>query len=72
MIFREDLFLYNCLQVESVRPDRYKKAGVPQFPAPCDGCEGVDWNGYSVRDVVKIPASQLIHTEWGGLSFVRF
>ena len=46
-----------CDQVESVQPDRYKRAGVPQFPAPCKGCEGVDWNGYSVRDVVRIPAS---------------
>ena len=24
--------------------------------APCPGCSGVDWAGYSVRDVVKIPA----------------
>ena len=44
-----------CDQVESVQPDRYKRAGVPQFLAPCKGCEGVDWNGYSVRDVVRIP-----------------
>ena len=40
-----------------MKPDRYKKSGVPQFPPPCDGCEGVDWNGLSVRDVVKIPVS---------------
>ena len=40
-----------------MKPDRYKKSGVPQFPPPCDGCEGVDWNGLSVRDVVRIPAS---------------
>jgi len=44
-----------CDQVKKVLPDRYKRAGVPQFPAPCEGCEGVDWNGLSVRDVVKIP-----------------
>ena len=34
---------------------RYKTG--PPFPAPCDGCEGVGWSGFSVRDVVKIPAS---------------
>jgi len=45
-----------CDQVHSVEPGRYKKPGVPQFPAPCEGCEGVEWNGFSVRDVVKIPA----------------
>ena len=42
-----------CDQVSSVQPGRYKKA--PQFPAPCPNCEGVDWNGYSVQDVVRIP-----------------
>jgi hypothetical protein len=42
-----------CDQVNSVQPDRYKIG--PPFPAPCDGCEGVDWSGYAVRDVVKIP-----------------
>jgi len=44
-----------CDQVSSVKPDRYKRPGVPQFPAPCPGCEGVDWGGLSVRDVLKIP-----------------
>eukprot|EP00036_Acanthoecidae_sp_10tr_P009679 CAMPEP_0182924574 /NCGR_PEP_ID=MMETSP0105_2-20130417/6679_1 /TAXON_ID=81532 ORGANISM="Acanthoeca-like sp., Strain 10tr" /NCGR_SAMPLE_ID=MMETSP0105_2 /ASSEMBLY_ACC=CAM_ASM_000205 /LENGTH=383 /DNA_ID=CAMNT_0025062369 /DNA_START=31 /DNA_END=1182 /DNA_ORIENTATION=+ len=44
-----------CDQVGTVLPDRYKP-GIPPFPAPCDGCEGVDWNGLSVRDVVKIPS----------------
>jgi len=44
-----------CDQVSSVKPDRYKIG--PPFPPPCDGCEGVDWSGYSVRDVVKIPAN---------------
>ena len=43
-----------CDQVSSIKADRYKNA--PQFPAPCPGCSGVDWAGYSVRDVVKIPA----------------
>ena len=43
-----------CDQVQSIKPDRYKNA--PQFPEPCPGCSGVDWNGYAVRDVVKIPA----------------
>jgi hypothetical protein len=48
-----------CDQVNAVgvgTSDRYKRAGVPQFPAPCDKCEGVNWNGFAVRDVVKIPA----------------
>ena len=44
-----------CDQVSTVKPDRYKRPGVPQFPAPCASCEGVDWSGFSVRDVVKIP-----------------
>lgn len=43
-----------CDQVNAVLPDRYKTAS--QFPAPCEKCEGVDWSGFSVRDVVKIPA----------------
>ncbi len=42
-----------CDQVRQVLPNRYKKS--PEFPPPCDGCEGIDWNGYSVRDLVKIP-----------------
>lgn len=49
-----------CDQVSTVEPGRYTRAGVPPFPAPCTGpngkCEGVDWNGYAVKDVVKIPA----------------
>jgi len=44
-----------CDQVQAVQPGRYKRPGVPPFPAPCKDCEGVDWNGFSVRDVVKIP-----------------
>lgn len=55
-----------CDQVSSVEPDRYKIG--PPFPPPCDGCEGVDWNGYSVRDVVKIPADlpagKLVSPTW--------
>jgi hypothetical protein len=43
-----------CDQVNSVVPSRYKTG--PPFPAPCPGCEGVDWNGFAVKDVVKIPA----------------
>eukprot|EP00729_Bicosta_minor_P011101 gene11101-15820_t len=43
-----------CDQVRKVLPGRYKTA--PQFPAPCTNCEGVDWNGFSVKDTVKIPA----------------
>lgn len=43
-----------CDQVMKVLPGRYKTA--PQFPAPCTNCEGVDWNGFSVKDTVKIPA----------------
>lgn len=46
-----------CDQVSSVQPGRYIRPGVPPFPAPCNGCEGVDWSGFSVRDVVKIPAT---------------
>ena len=50
-----------CDQVSTVEPGRYTRAGVPAFPAPCTGpngkCEGVDWNGYAVKDVVKIPVS---------------
>lgn len=46
-----------CDQVSKVEPGRYTRAGVPPFPAPCDGCEGVDWNGFAVKDVVKIPES---------------
>lgn len=42
-----------CDQVSKIMPDRYKKG--PQFPEPCPGCSGVDWNGYAVRDLVKIP-----------------
>lgn len=42
-----------CDQVLNVLPNRYKNA--PEFPAPCNDCEGVDWNGFSVRDLVKIP-----------------
>ena len=38
---------------KAYKPGRYKKA--PQFLAPCPGCEGVDWNGYAVKDIVKIP-----------------
>eukprot|EP00039_Didymoeca_costata_P018358 m.333142 g.333142 ORF g.333142 m.333142 type:complete len:370 (+) comp17080_c0_seq1:62-1171(+) len=30
---------------------------IASFPAPCDGCEGVDWNGYSVKDMVQVPAN---------------
>eukprot|EP00756_Hemistasia_phaeocysticola_P013678 Hpha_TRINITY_DN15295_c2_g4::TRINITY_DN15295_c2_g4_i2::g.68426::m.68426 len=45
-----------CDQVGKVLPGRYKRPGVPQFPPPCEDCEGVNWNGFSVRDVVKIPA----------------
>eukprot|EP00912_Choanoflagellata_sp_UC4_P000495 UC4_evm1s308 len=46
-----------CDQVSKVMPDRYKRPGVPHFPPPCEGCEGIDWNGFSVRDVIKIPAT---------------
>ena len=42
-----------CDQVKSVEPDRYKVG--PPFPPPCPDCQGVDWNGYAVRDVVRIP-----------------
>lgn len=42
-----------CDQVNTVLPGRYKNA--PEFMPPCPDCEGVDWNGYAVRDVVKIP-----------------
>ena len=42
-----------CDQVGRIERGRYK-IGAP-FPEPCPGCSGVDWNGYSVRDVVKIP-----------------
>ena len=45
-----------CDQVQSIMADRYKRPGVPQFPEPCPGCSGVSWNGYGVRDVVKVPA----------------
>jgi hypothetical protein len=45
-----------CDQVSVIKPDRYKLA--PQFPEPCPGFSGVDWHGgYSVRDVLKIPAN---------------
>ena len=48
-----------CDQVQTVEPGRYTRPGVPAFPAPCEAengkCEGVDWNGYAVKDVVKIP-----------------
>ena len=44
-----------CDQVNKVMPGRYKKG--PPFPAPCPNCEGIDWNGYGVKDVVKIPAN---------------
>ena len=53
-----------CDQVPRVAPGdgRYKIG--PEFPPPTGGqcgangemCQGVDWNGLSVRDVVKIPA----------------
>lgn len=43
-----------CDQVHNIEPDRYKVG--PPFPEPCPGCSGIDWNGYSVRDVVRIPA----------------
>ena len=56
-----------CDQVSKVLPGRYKSA--PQFPAPCDNCEGVDWNGYSVRDLVKIPAGRCPPTGCAGLGF---
>lgn len=46
-----------CDQVPTVQPDRYKRPGVPQFLPPFPGAEGVDWGGYSVRDVVKIPSN---------------
>ena len=39
----------------SIKPDRYKVG--PAFPEPCPGCSGVDWSGYAVRDVVKIPTT---------------
>jgi hypothetical protein len=42
-----------CDQVSTVLPGRYKNA--PQFPPPCEECQGVDWGGLSVRDLVKIP-----------------
>merc|ERR1711939_116260 len=29
----------------------------PSFPPPCEGCQGVDWNGNAVFDVLKVPAS---------------
>ena len=44
-----------CDQVSKIKSDRYKRPGVPQFPEPCPGCSGVDWNGFSVRDLVRIP-----------------
>lgn len=44
-----------CDQVNTVLPGRYKNG--LDFPPPCPGCEGVDWNGYAVKDVVKIPAN---------------
>jgi hypothetical protein len=40
-------------QVYHIEPGRYTKG--PPFPAPCENCEGVDWNGFGVRDIVKIP-----------------
>merc|ERR1719453_590187 len=27
------------------------------FAAPCPTCEGVDWNGNAVKDMVKVPAN---------------
>lgn len=42
-----------CDQVHRATADRYKRG--PPFVPPCSHCEGVDWNGYSVRDVVRIP-----------------
>lgn len=45
-----------CDQVYEVLPGRYKNA--PQFPVPFPGSySGVDWGGYNVADVVKIPAN---------------
>lgn len=43
-----------CDQVQTVLPDRYK-SDVPQFPPPCPSCQGVDWNGLSVRDLLRVP-----------------
>lgn len=43
-----------CDQVKEVLPGRYRRA--KPFPPPCPTCQGVDWNGYSVRDVLTIPA----------------
>ena len=40
--------------MKSIQPDRYKVG--PAFPEPCPGCSGVDWSGFAVRDVVKVPA----------------
>ena len=42
-----------CDQVSQVLPNRYKKSR--EFLPPCPNCQGVDWNGYSVRDIIKIP-----------------
>ena len=42
-----------CDQVQHATATRYKRG--PPFVPPCPDCEGVDWNGYSVRDVVRIP-----------------
>ena len=36
-----------CDQVDRVMPGRYTTG--PPFPPPCEGCEGVDWSGFSVR-----------------------
>ena len=45
-------------QVGTVMPGRYKHA--VQFPAPCPNCEGVDWNGYAVKDLVRTGLGRIV------------
>lgn len=46
-----------CPQTPGSDCSRCSNGPAPAFLPPCQDCEGIDWEGHAVRDVVKIPSS---------------
>lgn len=44
-----------CPRTDGSDCSRCDNNDIPSFEPPCPGCFGIDWNGYSVRDMVHVP-----------------